>query len=127
MASYRAPELIETPSECVIDGKADVWAVGCTLHAIMFSRSPFESGTSDGFSVLAALSANWTSPPRHPWPPSWIEVLGSCLKASSAERLGVVELLDKVKGLPLNVNVSKPQEWEKHAAPHEEGGWAKFE
>lgn len=128
-ASYRAPELIETPSECVIDGKADVWAVGCTLHAIMFSRSPFESSASDGFSVLAALSANWTIPPRHPWPPSWIDALGSCLKANSAERLGVVELLDKIKSLQhANVDVSKAQEWGAQAAPsHEEGGWAKFE
>lgn len=42
-AAYRAPELLDTPSHCTIDGKADVWAVGCTIYNMLYSRTPFES------------------------------------------------------------------------------------
>ena len=42
-ASYRAPELLDTPSQCTIDAKTDVWSVGCTLFNMLYSRTPFEN------------------------------------------------------------------------------------
>ena len=44
-AAFRAPELWDCPSHCDLDcGKADVWALGCTLYAMVFGGgySPFE-------------------------------------------------------------------------------------
>lgn len=46
-ASYRAPELFEPGIDCIIDGKADVWAFGCTMYCLFYSRTPFES-TKEG-------------------------------------------------------------------------------
>lgn len=45
--SYRAPELFEGgcrhgPLEPDVDGKVDVWSLGCVLYAMMFGSSPFE-------------------------------------------------------------------------------------
>ena len=45
--SYRAPELFEGgcrhgPLEADVDGKVDVWSLGCVLYAMMFGSSPFE-------------------------------------------------------------------------------------
>jgi serine/threonine kinase 16 len=30
-ATFRAPELFDVPSHCTLDGRMDVWALGCTL------------------------------------------------------------------------------------------------
>jgi len=45
---FRAPELFEVPSECVINEKTDVWSLGCTLYALCYGESP-----SDGTALSA--------------------------------------------------------------------------
>lgn len=40
---YRAPETFDIKPESVIDERTDVWAMGCTLYAMCFFRSPFQS------------------------------------------------------------------------------------
>ncbi len=42
-ASYRSPELFNTPSHCELDGRCDVWSFGCSMYAMFFSRTPFET------------------------------------------------------------------------------------
>eukprot|EP00794_Sanderia_malayensis_P006786 gene6786-7552_t len=49
-AAFRAPELFNIQSQCVIDEKTDVWSLGCTLYAMAYYNSP-----CDG-SALSALS-----------------------------------------------------------------------
>ena len=34
--AYRAPELFDVQSDCVIDAKTDVWSLGCTLYAMAY-------------------------------------------------------------------------------------------
>ena len=36
---FRAPELFEVPSNCVIDEKTDVWSLGCTLYAMAYGKA----------------------------------------------------------------------------------------
>ncbi|CAM9826196.1 unnamed protein product [Ectocarpus fasciculatus] len=42
-APYRPPELTTVEPGAVIDERVDVWALGCTLYAMAFGHSPFES------------------------------------------------------------------------------------
>lgn len=63
-ASYRAPELFQVPmtsTECVLDGKSDVWSLGCLCYALMYSRNPFET-PAEGLSSLAVQSATFRIP-----------------------------------------------------------------
>ena len=44
-AAYRAPELTQCnyrPAQ-LIDGRVDIWGLGCTLYCFAFGRSPFET------------------------------------------------------------------------------------
>lgn len=42
-APYRPPELTQVEPGATIDERVDVWALGCTLYAMAFGHSPFES------------------------------------------------------------------------------------
>ena len=58
-APFRAPELFDTPSECDLDERVDVWSLGCLLFAgANGGRSPFESALEQtgGSLALAVLS-----------------------------------------------------------------------
>lgn len=72
-APFRPPELWAangyTPG-AVIDGRTDVWQLGCTLYAMAFGPySPFESAR-DGVQQLAILNGNVRFPPQKAAPPS---------------------------------------------------------
>jgi serine/threonine kinase 16 len=90
-ASYRAPELFDTPSSCIIDGKADVWGLGCTIFALLFSRTPFENPI-DGLSTLAVLSGRFSIPPSTKWAPEWHTMVQACLRVDLDSRLSIQDL-----------------------------------
>jgi serine/threonine kinase 16 len=39
---YKAPELFSPKVGTVINEKADIWALGCILYAMMFNKGPFD-------------------------------------------------------------------------------------
>ena len=57
-AAYRAPELFDVPSDCVVDARIDVWSLGCTLYYLAYGESPFEyaGGEAGGSIALAVMS-----------------------------------------------------------------------
>ena len=60
-APFRAPELHQVERECVVDGRADVWSLGCVLYALAFGHNVFESA-EEGVKKLAILSATFSLP-----------------------------------------------------------------
>ena len=54
---YRAPELHDPDPAKPIDGRADVFSLGCTLYALAFGYNPFEHPRR-GFEKLALLNGN---------------------------------------------------------------------
>lgn len=65
---YRAPELFNVQSYCVIDERTDIWSLGCVLYAICFFKCPFDPIYEKGDSVaLAVLSGNVPIPENSPY------------------------------------------------------------
>ena len=60
-APYRAPELYDTPSNCKIDLKPDIWSLGCILFCIAYGFNPFESPT-EGVKILAIQNGSFSFP-----------------------------------------------------------------
>jgi len=98
-ASFRAPELFDTPSQCTVDGKTDVWGIGCTIFSMLFSRTPFESPI-DGLSTLAVLSGSFHVPESSPWPPEFHTLIAACLRPDPSQRLSIDDLILLVNMLP---------------------------
>lgn len=98
-ASYRSPELFDTPSSCIIDSKSDVWSFGCVMYSIAYSRSPFES-EKEGLSTLAVLSGRYTLPTIRSSVSYLNTEIRSCLIVNPTERIsldGVVGELSKLQ------------------------------
>lgn len=65
---YRAPELFDVRTGAVVDGKADIWSMGCTLYACLVGKSPFEmrSDETGGTLSLCVLGGDWRFPDEGP-------------------------------------------------------------
>lgn len=59
---YRAPELFDPPVGKALDEKVDIWSLGCTLFAIAYGHSPFE--TEGGNITMAVRSGNYRFPEK---------------------------------------------------------------
>lgn len=65
---YRAPELFNVQSYCMIDERTDIWSLGCVLYAICFFKCPYDIIYEKGDSVaLAVLSGNVGFPEDSPF------------------------------------------------------------
>lgn len=65
---YRAPELFNVQSYCMIDERTDIWSLGCVLYAICFFKCPYDVIYEKGDSVaLAVLSGNVDFPDSSPY------------------------------------------------------------
>ncbi|KAG0567466.1 hypothetical protein M758_7G141500 [Ceratodon purpureus] len=89
-APYRAPELWDPPSESSLDERTDIWALGCTLYALMYGLSPFEYTLAEqgGSLHLAALSGvvKWPAGPNPPYPETLHRFVRWMLNPSVASR-----------------------------------------
>ena len=89
-AVYRAPELFEVPSSCVIDERTDVWSLGCLLHAMAFGDSPFDG------SALAALSGKVRFPATHTYSSGFCDLITFMLNVDHTKRPTVEQVLSRL-------------------------------
>eukprot|EP00246_Nothoceros_aenigmaticus_P006304 TRINITY_DN19121_c0_g1_i1.p1 TRINITY_DN19121_c0_g1~~TRINITY_DN19121_c0_g1_i1.p1 ORF type:complete len:399 (+),score=60.11 TRINITY_DN19121_c0_g1_i1:150-1199(+) len=115
-APYRAPELWDCPSHADLEQRTDIWALGCTLFALMYGVSPFEYslGEAGGSLQLAAMSGQikWPPPARPPYPETLHAFVIWMLNAQADLRPGIDDVilhLDRMLGqfpsIPFDVQV----------------------
>lgn len=83
---YRPPELYNCPHSSQLDGRIDVWALGCVLFYMIAGVNPFEKQCQAGASLVLAVHKAHV-----PWEglavqPDLQELINSCLRPNFADR-----------------------------------------
>jgi len=97
-ASYRAAELHDVPTTCVIDAKVDVWSLACTLFMLVHGRSPFENSV-EGFMVLWAVAGDVRFPPDSQASEGLRSLISRCLQRDPDLRPGLAVMLKDMSAL----------------------------
>ena len=99
-ATYRPPELFDTPSECTIDERTDVWSLGCLLYYMCYKESPFEYAVSEagGSLALAVLSGKVAWDDCGDLKPL-ADLAKTCMAPANADRPYVQEVVKNVTEL----------------------------
>jgi serine/threonine protein kinase len=85
---YRPPELYEPPTRGIIDGRVDIWALGCLLYFMMMRIHPFEKQCMQGASLVLAVQrakVDWSGAPEY-LHPDLKELVHACLRPKLEER-----------------------------------------
>ncbi|XP_051175343.1 serine/threonine-protein kinase 16 [Leptopilina boulardi] len=94
---YRAPELFNVESYCMVDERTDIWSLGCILYALCYFKSPFDSVHERGDSVaLAVISANINFPENSPYNEDMKDLILSMLKSNPMERPYIYSVIENV-------------------------------
>ncbi|XP_015114822.1 serine/threonine-protein kinase 16 [Diachasma alloeum] len=94
---YRAPELFNVESYCMVDERTDIWALGCILYALCYFKSPFDAVYERGDSVaLAVISANVSFPENAPYSEEMQNLILSMLKTNPMERPYIYSVIESI-------------------------------
>nr|CAD7429203.1 unnamed protein product [Timema monikensis] len=101
---YRAPELFNVESYCMIDERTDIWSLGCILYAMCYFKSPFDSVYECGDSVaLAVISGNVKFPENSPYDQEMHNLIMYMLKVNPMERPYIYSVIEKTHDVMLKL------------------------
>ncbi|KAG0240733.1 kinase-like domain-containing protein [Mortierella sp. GBAus27b] len=101
---YRAPELFDVKTGTTLDEKVDIWSLGCTLYAMAYGTSPFETNQMNqgGSIALAVLNGNVRFPTvdqQDRYSTEFRALVKAMLVVEPAMRLDIHQVIDQVDQL----------------------------
>lgn len=98
---YRAPELFDVKTGSSIDERIDIWSLGCTLFALMYSVSPFEMQTNEtGASLsLAICNGQYRFPDEPVYSQELKSIIAKCLTVDPLRRPFIDDILQDAERL----------------------------
>ncbi|KAH8824288.1 Pkinase-domain-containing protein [Flagelloscypha sp. PMI_526] len=98
--AYRAPELFDVKTGVDLDESVDIWSLGCTLFAMAYSHSPFETPATiaQGGSIAMAVQSGSYKHPRDAsnlYSQGLRDLIDSMLKLKPEERPTIAEVIGK--------------------------------
>ncbi|GAA5933799.1 uncharacterized protein JCM15063_000469 [Sporobolomyces koalae] len=95
---FRAPELFDVKTGVTLDEKVDIWSLGCTLYAMAYSTSPFETTqeSSHGGSIAMAVLNGKYSFPAHEgnYSTGFKTLVEQCLQVKPQDRPDIDQVLE---------------------------------
>lgn len=98
---FRAPELFDVSSQCVVDERVDIWSLGCTLYAMAYHSSPFEShiGEQGGSLALAVISGRVNFPKQDEYSQDVRDLIDYMLVTNHLARPRIEQVIEKTQSL----------------------------
>ncbi|KAG0085557.1 hypothetical protein BGZ93_007842 [Podila epicladia] len=98
---YRAPELFDVKTGATLDEKVDIWSLGCTLYAMAYGTSPFETnqmnqGGSIALAVLNGTVRFPTADQQDRYSTEFRNLVKAMLVVEPADRLDIHQVIDQV-------------------------------
>ncbi|KAF8981491.1 hypothetical protein BGZ46_002705 [Entomortierella lignicola] len=98
---YRAPELFDVKTGSTLDEKVDIWSLGCTLYAMAYGTSPFETNqiNQGGSIALAVLNGNVRFPTvdqSDRYSSDFRDLIKAMLVVDPAMRLDIHQVIEQV-------------------------------
>ncbi|KZP00502.1 other/NAK protein kinase [Calocera viscosa TUFC12733] len=99
---YRAPELFDVKTNHTLTESVDVWSLGCTLFALAYNHSPFETNATTeqgGSMAMAVMGGVYKHPLGYQYSQGFRNLIDAMLKVNPEERPDihqVIEMTDKV-------------------------------
>ncbi|GAA5888017.1 hypothetical protein JCM16303_000180 [Sporobolomyces ruberrimus] len=94
---FRAPELFDVKTGITLTESVDIWSLGCTLFAMAYSTSPFETTqeSSHGGSIaMAVLNGKYSFPTNEgKYSEGLKEIVRRCLRVKPQERPDIDEVI----------------------------------
>lgn len=97
--SYRAPELFNVESHCIIDERTDIWSLGCVLYCMMMLEGPYDMVFQKGDSVALAVQNPVAIPESCRYSQGLQMLLSSIMVSNPQERPNINWVLDQVQDL----------------------------
>ncbi|GAA6022087.1 hypothetical protein JCM10207_001043 [Rhodosporidiobolus poonsookiae] len=94
---FRAPELFDVKTGIPLTESVDIWSLGCTLFAMAYGTSPFETAQQSehgGSIAMAALGGKFSFPDDGGrYSEGFREIVRRCVRVKAEERPGIEEVI----------------------------------